>query len=90
MFTPRIATVYDLIINSFGLFDYFNEIYQIERTDDERVIRLKTDIDTFELHSNSDLTKFALYGKGGREVYKGNDWNNLSMIFFDNFRNDWI
>jgi len=82
--------IYDQLFESFGVFDYFNEIHQIERTNDERVIQLKTDIDTFELHANDDLTHFALYGKGGQEVYSGHDWSHLSMNFFDNFRDDWI
>jgi hypothetical protein len=90
MIMPRNSTVYDLIINTFGLFDFFNEIHQIRRTDDGRVIQLKTDIDTFELHANRELTEFELYGRGGREVYRGNNWNHLSTLFFDNYRDDWI
>jgi hypothetical protein len=82
--------IYDKLIESFGVWDWFNEIHQISRNDVGRIIQLKTDIDTFELHANDDLTHFALYGKGGREVYSGNDWSRLSMNFFDNFRDDWI
>jgi len=82
--------IHDLLIEDFGVFDWFNEIQQVDRQDGTRVIRLKSDVDTFTLCANDDLNEFLIYGKPDRIVYRGDNWNDLVRHVKDNFRDDWI
>lgn len=82
--------IYDQLFESFGVFDWFNEIKQVERSDDTRVILLKSDVDTFTLVADDDLNEFLIYGKPDRIVYRGDNWDELVMYVKDNFRDDWI
>jgi len=82
--------IYDQLFESFGVFDWFNEIEQVGRQDETRVIRLKSDVDTFTLVANDDLNEFLIYGKPDRMVYRGDNWEDLVRYVKDNFRDDWI
>jgi len=82
--------IYDQLFESFGVFDWFNEIEQVERQDEIRVIRLKSDVDTFTLVANDNLDEFVIYGKPDRIVYRGDNWEDLVRYVKDNFRDDWI
>jgi len=82
--------IYDKLVESFGVWDWFNEIHQVDRQDETRVIRLKSDVDTFTLVANDDLNEFLIYGYPNRLIYKGNNWSDLVCYVKDNFRDDWI
>jgi len=82
--------IYDQLFESFGVFDWFNEIEQVGRQNETRTIRLKSDVDTFTLVANDDLNEFLIYGKPDRIVYRGDNWDDLVRYVKDNFRNDWI
>jgi len=82
--------IYDKLVEDFGVWDWFNEVQQVERRDEMRIIRLKTDVDTFTLFANDDLNDFLIYGYPDRIVYKGDNWEDLVRYVKDNFRDDWI